>query len=119
MVIEAHIFLPCAAHIKLPSNTSPKKSVLTYHSTHSETVSANMFLYRSLNISQINPILCNLETFSFLFEQTCFRAVFRHYDNTLKDFTYINFSYNINKCDITYMFLLNVISKVIYKSNLS
>jgi hypothetical protein len=35
-----------------------------------------------------------------------------HYDYTYKDFTY-----NINKCDITYLLLFTVISKVIYKKN--
>ncbi len=30
----------------------------------------------------------------------------RHYDNTYNDLTYANFTYNINKCDITYVFLL-------------
>jgi hypothetical protein len=42
-------------------------------------------------------------------------------DNTYKEFTYSNFTYNVNKCDITYMFfnlLLNVnsfIRKISYK----
>jgi hypothetical protein len=39
----------------------------------------------------------------------------RHYDNTYKDFTYYDFTYNINKCDITYVHLFTVITKVIYK----
>ncbi len=29
------------------------------------------------------------------------RVMFRHYDNTYKDFTY-----NINECDITYVFFI-------------
>ncbi len=51
----------------------------------------------------------------------------RHYDNTYKDFTYYDFTYNSftyydftynnNKCDITYMFLFTVLSKVIHKYN--
>jgi len=40
-----------------------------------------------------------------------------HYGNTYKDFNYDDFTYNTNKCDITYMFLFTVISKVIYKLN--
>jgi len=36
-------------------------------------------------------------------------------DNTSKYFTYMDFTYKINKCDITYMLLSTVISKVIYK----
>jgi len=36
--------------------------------------------------------------------------ILQHYDNTYNDCTY-----NINKCDITYMFLFTVIGKVIYK----
>jgi hypothetical protein len=38
----------------------------------------------------------------------------RHYDNTYNDFTYFDFPYNINKFDITYMFLYTVMSKFIY-----
>jgi hypothetical protein len=38
-----------------------------------------------------------------------------HYDNTLKYFTYDNYTCNNNKCDITYMFLFTVVSKVIDK----
>jgi hypothetical protein len=37
----------------------------------------------------------------------------RHYDNTFKDNTYDDLTYNINKCNITYMFLSTVTSKVI------
>ncbi len=38
-----------------------------------------------------------------------------HHDNTYKDFTQNDFTYNINKFDFTYMFLFAVMSKVIYK----
>ncbi len=30
----------------------------------------------------------------------------RHYDNTNEDFTFNKLTYDINKCDITYMYLL-------------
>ncbi len=36
----------------------------------------------------------------------------RHYNNTYKDLVY-----SINRFDITYMFLFDVISNVIYKKN--
>ncbi len=38
-------------------------------------------------------------------------------DNTYKDYTHNDFTYDINKCDITYKFLFNVIRKVIDKLN--
>jgi hypothetical protein len=34
---------------------------------------------------------------------------------TYKGFTYNDFTYDINKCDSTYMFLFRVMNKVIYK----
>jgi hypothetical protein len=40
-----------------------------------------------------------------------------HYDNTYKGFTCNNFTYNINKFDITFVFLFTVISNVIYMQN--
>jgi hypothetical protein len=39
-------------------------------------------------------------------------------DNTthnIGDITYIAITYNINQCNVTYMFLSTVLSKVIYK----
>ncbi len=38
----------------------------------------------------------------------------QHNDSTYKGFNYNDFTFNINKCDITYMFLFTVTSKVIY-----
>ena len=47
---------------------------------------------------------------------TLFVIVFsRQHGNTCKDLFYNDFTYNINRCDMTYMFLFTVISKVIYK----
>ena len=40
---------------------------------------------------------------------------FTYNDYTYNDFTYNDLTYNINKCDLTYVFLLTVISKLIYK----
>ncbi len=37
------------------------------------------------------------------------------YNNTHKDYTWNDFTYNINKYDFTYMFLFTPISKVTYK----
>jgi hypothetical protein len=39
----------------------------------------------------------------------------RHYDYADKDLTYYDFTYSINKCDIAYVHLFTVITKVIYK----
>jgi hypothetical protein len=38
----------------------------------------------------------------------------RHYDSGYKGFSYSDFTYNINKCNITYISLIIVICKVIY-----
>ncbi len=38
-----------------------------------------------------------------------------HYNNTCKDFTYNDFTENINKCNITYMLLFTVSRKVSYR----
>jgi hypothetical protein len=48
-------------------------------------------------------------------------AYMRHYDNTYKELIYDDFTYNINKCYITYMFVftfictVSAISKISYK----
>ncbi len=42
-----------------------------------------------------------------------------HYDNTFKNFTYNDFTYNINKCDIKYMFLFTIRRKLDIKSVVS
>ncbi len=42
---------------------------------------------------------------------------FGDFNNTYQDFTFNNFAYNINKPNITYMFLFTVKSKVIFRYN--
>ncbi len=46
----------------------------------------------------------------YAFALVCLKG---HYNNTHKDFAYNDFTYNINKCNIIYMFLYTVRSKVI------
>ncbi len=60
--------------------------------------------------------LINTHTFLFI---VISKVINKSNLNNCKDFTYNNFTYNINKCDLHIRLLFSAISTVIYKSNLN
>jgi hypothetical protein len=47
------------------------------------------------------------------------KVIYKSKLKSFKDFTYNDFTYNINKCDLHICLLFSVISKVIHKSNVN
>jgi hypothetical protein len=59
-----------------------------------------------------NQILCNERSLEKIIQKHFCEYTYpisRQYNNTYEDFPYKDFTYNINKCDITFVFLFTTI----------